>query len=330
MNRFVNMTRLTTVLVFSTFIVNAAAGESLTYDPETGIYTMEYYNTYDQATPVQRRVQFELDTRIDPVVLSKFNNTASDSLNYRYKIKNGVTSMQGIGVVRLVGTRSFASNISVPNGWRGSTRPAFVTSELIAGWSYRADDRGLKPGVTQPGFGFESRDLPGVGVFESIGRARRDLGGFPDLGPSDDTPVGQQFSELMKNNESVRRFAAAPKIMVPDPFDTAVVLTGIQKHIKQDLISMQLIEPVFATQLDRLLQAATDAAKLNATRAVREYLKDLRKLLKKEHADIDKEDDEVESDPEKVKSGQVPIDKLAAKVLDFDFKYVEKRVKGEN
>lgn len=333
MNPYVNIMKLVAALALSSITVGAVAGESLTYDPDTGIYTMEYYNTYDQPTPVQQRVQFELPTRIEPAIKSKIKEKESDKnlLIYRYEIKSGTASKQNIDVVRIIGTHAYAGNQAVPIGWRGGITPLVSTNEIIAGWSYKVDDLGgLKPGATQPGFGFESRDLPGVGIFEFIGNTLRDPGsiqGFPDLGPSSDTPVGKQYSELMKNNESVRRFAATPKIRVPDPFDTAVVLAGIQKHIKQDLLSMQLIDPVFAAQLDGILQAAIDAAKLNATKAVRDHLKDLRKLLKKEHADADKEDDESESDPEKIKSGQVPIDKLAAKVLDFDFKYVEKRLK---
>jgi hypothetical protein len=332
MKPYVNIKQMAAALVFSLITSGAVAGESLTYDPDTGIYTMEYYNTYDQPTPVQQRVRFELPTRIEPVIKSKVKEKEPEKelLIYQYEIKNGKASKQDIDVVRIVGTHAYAGNQATPSGWGGSITPRVSANEVLAGWSYEADDvGGIKPGATQRGFGFESRDLPGVGVFESIGNERRDLGGFPDLGPSDDTPVAKQFSELMQNNESVRRFAAAPKIRVPDPFNTAVVLSGIQKHLNQNLISLKLIDPVFASQLDRLLQAAIDAAKLNATQAVRDHLKDLRKLLKKEHADADKEDDESESDPKKVEDKQTPIDKLAAKVLDFDFKYVQKRLPGK-
>jgi hypothetical protein len=160
-----------------------------------------------------------------------------------------------------------------------------------------------------------------------LGRERRDLGGFPDLGPSTDTPVGKQFSELMKANESVRRFAAAPKIAVPDPFNAVTVLMGIQQHLRDDLSRYQLVDQVFASQLDRYLQAAIAAANQGNNAGVIANLKDLRQMLKKEHPDVD-QDGYAESDPDKVKNRQVLIDKLAARVLDFDFKYIEKRVKA--
>ena len=327
MNPYINSMRLTTAFVFVSITAGVAAGESLTYDPNTGVYTMEYYNTYDQAAPVQKRARFELRTRIDPVIKSKVKEKEPDKnlLSYRYEIKNGTASKQNIDVVRLVGSHSYAENISVPSGWRGSVKPTYVTRDIIAGWSYRADDAGgLKPGATQPGFGFESRDLPGVGIFESIGNARRDLGGFPDLGPSSDTPVGQQFSELMQNNESVRRFAAAPKIPNPTPFNAAVVLGGMQKHVKDDMASMQLIDPALAALVDRGLTQAIAAAQGGNTPSLLHEIKSLRQLLKQEHADVDQDNDG--DDDDKDKKPKPRIAKLAAKVLDFDLKYVEKRI----
>jgi len=317
-------------LAFISLLLNCAgtqAVESLTYDPETGIYTMEYYNTYDQSEPVQRRVQFELRTRIDPAVSSKINDTGADALIYRYELKNGPLSKQRIGVIRLDVTHAYKDKLLTPNGWSGGIVPKFITAEIVASWSPLPEQQGLKPGSTQPGFGFESRDIPGIGIFEAIGRARRDLGGFPDLGPSADTSVGKQFSELMKANESVRRFAAAPRIVVPDPFNVATVLTGIQQHIRDDLSRYELVDAVFASQLDRYIQAAIAAANQGNNAAVIANLKDLRQMLKKEYVDVD-QDSFTESEPEKVKNRQVLIDKLAAKVLDFDFKYVEKRVKA--
>jgi hypothetical protein len=59
---------------------------------------------------------------------------------------------------------------------------------------------------------------------------------------------------------------------------------------------------------------------------VRHQIKELRKLLKQEHADVDKDDegDDFEDDKEKKPAGR--IDRLATRVLDFDLKYVEKRL----
>lgn len=57
-----------------------------------------------------------------------------------------------------------------------------------------------------------------------------------------------------------------------------------------DLVRLGLIDPDSAAQLDRLLQAAADAAKLNNRVAVRDDIKDLRKLLWEQYRDLDNED----------------------------------------
>lgn len=317
--------------LFLLFAVPAFAQqqESLTYDPQTGKYTMYYYSN-DEPGKLERSV-FELPNKIDPTIKSKVKISDTGPIRYEYKITNGKASKQNLELMRLWVSHAYVSGQSTPEGWRGLTVPSAKTPEVIVSWSYWSDEygTGLKPSNSQSGFGYESRDLAGVAIIEARGAVmpsqREDYTGNMD--PHADTEIGKQYWKLLETSEYVRRFAAAPKISVPDPFDTAVVLSGIQKHLNQDLVFLKLIDPVFASQLDRLLQAAIDAAKINATKAVRDHLKDLRKLLKKEHDDADKEDNEVESDPEKVKGGQVLIDKLAAKVLDFDFKYVEKRLK---
>ena len=149
---------------------------------------------------------------------------------------------------------------------------------------------------------------------------------FRDDGPDHTTAVGIAYHKL-RQNDFVSRFVAVPRIAVPTPFDAAVVLAGIQQHIKTDMLSMQLVDAAFVAQLDPWFASAIDAAKRNNTAGLRHAIKELRQLLKQEHADVDKDDDQDDDDKEKkVKSR---IDKLAARVLDFDLKCVEKRVKGD-
>ena len=304
--------------------------ESIVVDPVTGDYTITYQGLDLEGNPKWHQVVYVPATKNDPLVRSKFRLNDKHIITYSYKVQNRLESKQAID-----GFRGFASHVisgsqTTPKDWDGNILPDFDSagqeSGLRVNWSFDTSG-GLVPGKSQGGFSYESSHLPGVGVARLTGAVDA-LNGFPDEGPGDDNPIYSEFRKLMLS-DFVPRHVTAPKIRVPDPFDTSVVLAGIQNHIKQDLVSMSLVEPVFASQLDRILQAAIDAAKLNNTKAVRENLKDLRKLLKKEHGNVDKEDDEVESGPKKVADKQSPIDKLAAKVLDFDFKYVEQRVKGD-
>jgi hypothetical protein len=91
---------------------------------------------------------------------------------------------------------------------------------------------------------------------------------------------------------------------------------------------MQLIDPNLLAAIDRGLTQAIAAAQGGNTPSLLHELKNLRKLLKQEHADVDKDDGDW-NDDDKRKTAKHQIDKLAAQVLDFDLKYVEKRVKGE-
>ncbi|MEK7711482.1 MAG: hypothetical protein AAB312_00355, partial [Pseudomonadota bacterium] len=103
----------------------------------------------------------------------------------------------------------------------------------------------------------------------------------------------------------------------------------IQQHVKTDMVSMQLIDPALLAPVDRGLTQAIAAAQGGNTPSLLHEIMNLRQLLKQEHADVDKDDDGDRDDDDKNKAAKRQIDKLAARVLDFDLKYVERRVKGE-
>ena len=52
-------------------------------------------------------------------------------------------------------------------------------------------------------------------------------------------------------------------------------------------------------------------------------------MLKREHEDVDHDEDEKAEEKNERKSARVNIDRLAARILDFDLKYVLKRSGGE-
>lgn len=94
---------------------------------------------------------------------------------------------------------------------------------------------------------------------------------------------------------------------------------------------MKLLDATFSAQLDRYLVAAADAYRHNQSKAGKEHIETLRKMLKKEHEDLGR-DEEHESDKSQKKNDDKEsalIDRLAARVLDFDLKYVMKRASGD-
>jgi hypothetical protein len=151
---------------------------------------------------------------------------------------------------------------------------------------------------------------------------------WPDEGPEGE--LASEF-EKIEQNDFVPHTAAVPTIAVPSPFDPAVTLERIQTHM-HTWIGMQLLDAAFSSQLDRYLAAAADAYRRNQPKAGKDHLETLRKMLKKEQPAADKEDgndDNGDKGDENDKTKRFLIDKLAARILDFDLKYVMKRMGGD-
>lgn len=299
--------------------------ERIVHDARTGEYIIDYIGN----DGTLKSVRWTPASNVSVSVRSKFNPN-NDRIAYRYAIKNHKDSAQPVLAFRiLVRNNAKAENLSAPKNWDGDLIENYDDPSLgvWTDWTVKRTEFSLSPGETLTGLQMTANDLPGIGMARV--RGLMSVLTYPDEGPSGAMiEFMEQGGFLRKASQGVLVPVAAPKIPVGQPFDPILTLTGIQKHLNQDLVSMKLIDPVFAAQLDRTLQAAIDAAKLNNTKALKDHLKDLRRALKKEHDDVDKEDDDEEDqDGKPKKSGS--IDKLAARVLDFDIKYVEKRLDGK-
>ncbi len=306
-------------------IQSAAQEESIVLDPDTRDYIITYRSTYDPNK--FETVVFVPATKIDPTVKSKFKQTESGTIKYRYKVKNGKNGRQPLIGVRFLATSADNTSQVTPNGWRGLIVSNIGGVGVRVNWSYRDLKEhtlnGLKPGRSQNGFSVDSKDLPGIGMIELNGDTP--LQGFPDEGPDFRSEVGKKLV-VLESNDFVPLNAAVPRIPIPDPFDAAAVLTSIQKHVKVDLVIMGQIDSVFASQLDRLFDTAITAVNQGNLVAARSDIKALKQLLHEEHEELNKEDDDDEAH-DKDKTGL--ITKLAAKVLVFDLKYIEKQLKGK-
>jgi len=97
-----------------------------------------------------------------------------------------------------------------------------------------------------------------------------------------------------------------------------------------------LADSAFATQLDGHIQSAADAYRNNQPEAARDHIEILFDMIRREHKGLDHEEDEESEDKRGEKDGdrkastqRALIDRLAARVLDFDLKYVLKRTRKE-
>lgn len=331
-------------------------GESVVLDPNTGDYIITYFGTGapgDKDNEILRQAIFYPATKIDPIVRSAFKLRHDGEVVYSYRVTNGKKSRQPLvsllfdPVTDIVSVSplpkryqdvnpsnvlqhiaSAVSAITTPEGWTGRSTPSRAGG-LRIGWSYddlNSERDGLLPGKTQTGFGFSSKDIAGIAMAQMDGNAP--INSYIDEGPS--SLEITKLLDPLEQHDYVTRPAAVPAIAVPNPFNAAVLIDRIQTQM-HTWISMQLLDATLSTQLDRYLAAAADAYRHNQPKAGKEHIQTLRKMLKKEHEDVDKDDEEDET---KVLKGddkrkRMQIDRLAARVLDFDLKYVLKRMGGE-
>lgn len=304
-----------------------AQDETLILDPASGNYRLRYLGEDNEIVDML----WVPPTKVKPSLKSRVLTQSHGTTRYLYSVAVETRSPQPLAsfnfdASQAIGTREEPSVVNfpggIPPGWKGDITPSFRSKGVFVGWIFaqlsHQGTTGLQPGQKQGGFYVDSRDLPGVGNVRL--RGSTPLQGFPGEGPGE-SEVGLKLREVQMG--FVPRLAAIPRISVPTPFDAAVVLGNIRKHVKDDMVPMQLIDPALFSLIDRSLDQAIAAAQGGNTSSLLHEIKNIRRLLKQEHADVDKDDDDKEK---KIKS---PIDKLAARVLDFDLKYIEKQVKRE-
>lgn len=313
--------------------------EGVFLDPQTGDYRVRYLDNGAMVEGV-----FFPHTKIDPSIKSKLRIANDDYIEYRYKVRNRKAGRQDIDQLILYVSSASTNGLITPSRWSGGVSPNIGGVGDIVGWDSRIykygigvvtdknDPRwnepatlGIAPGGEPSEFGIKSRDLPGIGVIRYLGATG--ITRLPGEGPDPESPVGKAYHDL-RLKDFVPRPAAIPRISNPVPFDAVIVLTDIQKHIKTDMLSMQLADAALVAQLDPWFTSAIDAAKRNNREGLRHAIESLRKLLKQEHTDVDKDDDSDRDEEDEEKKSKSRIDKLAARILDFDLKYVEKQVKG--
>ena len=343
-----NISRILLSLIAAGFMASAFAGEgeSIVFNPTTGNYLITYLNSTDDTF---RKITFIPATKFKLTFKNKFKLIHDGSIHYGYSLASGRDSQQDIRIFLLDPISSVSSSLPdlplnappgkimddmanvassfvTPKSWESSLAYSNNGTAFIAGWSYSLRSGGLSPG-SQAEFGFKSRDLPGI----ILVKARSYAQGSQEI-PSgevddEDGGFGQQYTELVTKKNFVTRPAAVPTIAVPIPFDAAVLLERIQTQM-HSWIGMQLLDATFSSQLDRYFAAAADAYRHNQPKAGKEHIQTLRKMLKKEHDDADKDDEKEDGKYEGKsddKNKRILIDRLAAKVLDFNLKYVLKR-----
>ena len=326
-------------------------GEGIVLDPVTGNYKLTYTDKLKGGIKVLKQATFFPATKIVPALESKFHLDQTGAVTYSYSVRSGAQSRQVLDSIsfditgRVVGSQDLPTNmqtstvvqafaaleanelaLATPSGWRGS----ISTYQDGAYVSWRPVDSvaGIPPNGYLKGFGFRSQNLPGIGIAQLQGKSDG-INGYSGEGPDPNSDIAKQIQAL-DDNDFVARNAAVPTIAVPIPFDPAVTLERIQTQM-HSWIGMQLIDSAFSSQLDRSFQSAISAYRLNQPHVGKKQIQTMREMIKKEQPDADRDDDrngKGEGDHQD-KNQRALIDKLATRILDFDLKYVTKRMGGD-
>ncbi len=332
----------------------AYPGESIVRD-DNDDYIITYWNGSNLM-----QSKFYPATKIKPRVNSSFKISAKDLITYRYAIFNGASAKQPISSLRIrniskifgsqpmvpissittpqaaiSAVESMSAPLVKPRKWDGAIdTDSTNTQALQADWFFFAEVHpnktqiGVMPGSSTRGFGFSSLDLPGIGNMLLEGEVSSH-GVYEDEGPDpEESEIVTQLDQIEQNN-FVSRNAAIPTIAVPVPFDAAVLLDRIRAHVAT-WPDKQLLDSAFAAQLDRTMDAAAGAYRNNQPKAGREHIESLRRLLDREHKYLDHDDEDGEDTEEHKQATRRSIDRLAARVLDFDLRYVLKRMGREH
>ena len=342
---------LTCLAALAVATVAHGATDSLVYDSGTGNYVLTYDCGEDGGVLQTTLVP---SNKIAPAIDSSFKNKGGVIL-YRYDVVLGAASRQPLllfavdpilAVSDVVNPRAHgrmskpdadsireyrdAVAASSPAGWEVFNETRNGKTRL--GWSRALSAPDFGPGSRQNGFRFSSVHLPGVvaATFEG------DAGGtwaFPCAAPAPDTEVGQNIEEVLKNN-FVPRFAGAPLINVPEPFNAAAVLSALRGHLAQ-LEQWQLLDAALAAQIRGHIDDAIRALSVGDRVAASAALRQVRATLRKKHPNLDSETAEpaipptfVLRDPvAEMKKLTTDLDrKLATRVVDFDAEYVADRL----
>jgi len=328
-------------------IASAESGESIILDPSSEDYILEFYVETENGEKILQGGKFVPATKIIPTIKSQFSLGEAGTIAYRYTISSGMQSKQLLNTLRfdpvpqVVNFRDFPvdrenasveemvsifdtnrSSLIAPAGWRSAAFPSRFGGWRISWGSLDTSKGGLQPGQSARWFGLNSHFLPSIGMAEMEGA--HGIRGYGGGGPSGE--IRDQL-DILDQNDFVPRFAAVPTIAVPTPFDAALLVERIQANM-HTWIGMKLLDATFSSQLDRSLTAAADAYRHNQLKAGRDHIQDVRLLLKQAYADIENEDivDEDTGNNQGAQFKNGMIARLAARVLDFNIKYVLKQL----
>jgi hypothetical protein len=233
-------------------------------------------------------------------------------------------------------------HLLAPQGWRGTWNTKSKEFTEYGWFPIRKDEPagiGIAPGQTQAGFAIRRPELPGAAFAKMQGWVMEPyiLGGLPETGP-----IADAVQQMIKE-DSLWVPVLVPAIAVPDPYDAAELARRIRAHV-QNWQKWELVSPDVLGRLNQQFDALIAALEINNKSAARGALKRLAAEARSHHRKLrgidDEEkgekndDDEDEVRPAPPKTGAAPgplsLNRVAARALLFDLRYLLKRLNGSD
>jgi hypothetical protein len=350
------------------FVVSSFSQDSATFDPQQGVWRLYYQDSetdqwvnksYVTQTAIEPSIKttvrwaddhFTYDYRI------KNGRHAKQTIGFiriwgiphifqaanQPQVTGNITDSPQLWSdqveARNVVKRAFENKtIRTPKGWSGSIRIDQKVNQTSFVWVpglKDTDSDGIKPGQSEAGFAVMRPELPGVARTLMQGRTAEPWG--LDNLPS--TPFWSQKVDEIQDQDYLLVPVLAPVIAIPQPYNGAELARRIKAHV-QIWVKYGHATPAMVERLNRQFDALIPALEMGNKTAVRAaFIAMLTEVfrnhenMKHEQSDEDDDAHDALALPHKLKKNITvaqPIDRIAARALVFDMKYLLTRAEIE-
>lgn len=227
------------------------------------------------------------------------------------------------------------SVVKAPKGWSAGLRVDEKVGHTSFVWTpglKESDPNGIPPGRKQDGFIVFRPELPGVARAKLTGATDEPWGldGLPE------TPFWTAKVEEIQDRDYVLVPVLAPIIPIPDPYNGAELARRIRSHV-QTWVKYGHVNADVLVRLNRQFDVLIPALELNNKQGARAAVQAIRKELADRHPGLD--DAKIEEDDDAFDASALarhhgkeraveasPVDRVAARALAFDLRYLLKRL----